>query len=561
MKEKTESQHAQRPEELLLHRWRVAVRRDGQPKLFTSQKLLTQHFIKVHAEKKYSCSKCSKRFGAEWLSKHHEATCGTSWCCSCGASYQNREALLTHARRRSHTLPFELKRGDACKRKQASNQSLQPIIVPVATQVIIVIQSPKEKSSDSKDTLSQNPTKAPSQWRSIIPKANLKGDSSSCGLDTTSGVLSVGKVHQGSQTNVSCKCRHTKDSCIQACSVKGSTKDASELVNLPLKACKRSRAMKTAVHTQTCESDVHHASIQPLSSKAMSKKARHRCSIQTQTIESAVGRAQKARAKRLIVSPEPRKLDKEIATSELWSDLDQILFNNCATPSKEWMDIFSRSSSATQTLDTDALLKDLCNSYPSSRSLFLDGPRESFSQIGLPAVPLEQGLDVISPKPGMLPVLAPICEPGVTGSLEDSLHDVGHILSSETQTDDLFDSLLIENMQQTAAQTDFPACSHNETQTNEDVSFESTDVLHMETQTSGILFCDFESVDIETQTPWDHLDFSLDDLVVESDFTMKKDAESQIGNYQLVCPWHCLKSDVLNSKGWNNMQTQTSGLL
>lgn len=535
--------------------------RDGQPKLFTSQKLLTQHFIKVHAEKKYSCSKCGKRFGAEWLSKHHEATCGMSWRCSCGASYQNREALLTHARRRSHTLPFELKRGDAFKRKQPSSQSLQPIIVPVATQVIIVIQSSKEKSSDSKDSLAQSPTKVPSQWRSIIPKANPVGDPSSRGLDTTSSGLSVEKVHQSSQTNVSCKCRHTKDSCIQACSMEGSTKDASELVNLPLKACKRSRAMKTAVHTQTYESDVHHTGIQPLLSKATSKKARHRCSIQTQTIESAVGRAQKARAKRLIVRPEPRKLDKEIATNELWSDLDQILFNGCATPCKEWMDIFSRSSSSTQTLDSDALLKDLCNSYPSSRSLFLDGPRENFSPIGLPAVPLEQGLDVISPKLGMLPVLAPICEPGVAGSLEDSLHDVGHILSSETQTDDLFDSLLIGNMQQTAAQTDFPSCSHNETQTNEDVSFEGTDVLHMETQTSGFLFCDFESVDIETQTPWDHLDFSLDDLVVEPDFTLKKDAESQIGDYHLVCPWHCLKPDVENSKGCSNMQTQTSGLI
>ncbi|KAL3243921.1 hypothetical protein MRX96_019509 [Rhipicephalus microplus] len=109
--------------------------KDGQAKLFSSQKLLNQHFFKVHAEKKYSCSKCGKKFGADWLSKHHEATCGTSWLCSCGASYQNREALLTHARRRSHALPFERKRGDACKQKTSHSQPLQAIILPVATQI------------------------------------------------------------------------------------------------------------------------------------------------------------------------------------------------------------------------------------------------------------------------------------------------------------------------------------------------------------------------------------------------------------------------------------------
>lgn len=535
---------------------------DGQAKLFSSQKLLNQHFFKVHAEKKYSCSKCGKKFGADWLSKHHEATCGTSWLCSCGASYQNREALLTHARRRSHALPFERKRGDACKQKPAQNQPLQTIILPVATQVIVVIQGPKEKSAGSKDNLVPNTAKVSSQWRSIVPKANPPSDLPACGLDANARCLSVGKVHQSSQTTVSCRCRRTKDSCIQACSSEGSRRDASELVNLPPKACKRSRTMKTTVHTQTCEPDVQLGSVQPLLSKGVSRKTHHGCSIHTQTIESAVGRAQKARVKHPILRPEPDKLDKEIATNELWSDLDQILFNGCAAPTKEWMDLFSRSSSATQTLESDSLLKDLCSSYSPSRSLFLDGPRQNFAQMGLPDVPLEQRLNIISQKPAMLPVLAPICESEVTNGLEDSLQDVSHILSSETQTDNHFDSLLIENMQQTAAQTDFPSSSHTETQTNEEVSFESTDVLHMETQTSGFLFCDFESVDIQTQTPWDHIDFSLDDFVVEPNFTQKKDAESQIEAHQFLRPWPCLKiPDGESFKDCNNMQTQTSGLI
>ncbi|KAL1425742.1 hypothetical protein MTO96_018905 [Rhipicephalus appendiculatus] len=536
---------------------------DGQAKLFSSQKLLNQHFFKVHAEKKYSCSKCGKKFGADWLSKHHEATCGTSWLCSCGASYQNREALLTHARRRSHALPFERKRGDACKQKTAHAQPLQTIILPVATQVIVVIPDPNEKTAGSKDTLVQNTTKAPSQWRSIVPKSNHLGDLPSCGLDTNSGGLSLGKVHQSSQTTVSCRCKRTKDSCIQACSNDGSRRDASEFVNLPPKACKRSRAMKTTVHTQTSDSDGQLRSVQPLLSKGVNKKTHQGCSIQTQTTESAfTDKAQKARVKSPCLRPEPDKLDKEIATSELLCDFDQLLFNGCAAPAKEWMDLFSRSSSSTQTLEPDALLKDLSSSYSPSRSLFLDGPRQNFAQMELPDVPLQQHWSIISEKPTMMPDLGSICESEEANCLEDSLRDVNHILSSQTQTDNHFDSLLIENMQQTAAQTDFPPSSHTETQTNEDVSFEGTDVLHMETQTSGFLFCDFESVDIETQTPWKNIDFNLDDFVVDSSFTEKKDAESQIEYHQFLASWPCMKMpDGESFKDSNNMHTQTGGLI
>lgn len=532
--------------------------RDGQPKVFTSQKLLTQHFIKVHAEKKYACSKCGKKFGAEWLAKHHEATCGTSWLCSCSATYQNREALLTHARRHSHTLPFELKRGDAQRRKQLSNQSVQPIIVPVATQVIILVQSPKDNATGPRDSGTSSPTKTPSQWRSIVPKANPSSDLPSSGLDT----LPVKKVHQGCQTTVSCRCKRTKDSCTQACTKQASTRDACEFVNLPPRPFRRPRAVKRAVETQTCELDVQYKASQPRLSRAWNYNAPHGCSIHTQTIESAVCRIQNTRARHPVIRPGPRKLDKEIATNELWGDLDQIFFNGPATPAKEWMDIFPRSSSGTQTLESDALLKELCSSYTSSRSPFIDGSRENLAHLSLSTVSLEQGLGVISRKPAMLPVLAPICEPEVSSCLADSLQHVSHILSTETQTDNLLDSFFLDDVQQTAAQTDFPSCSHNETQTSEDVSFEGADVFHMETQTSGFLFCDFEGVDIETQTPWDHLDFSLDDFVVEPSFTNKKDAESQIEDHQLVWPRPCLKPpEGERLKDCSNMQTQTSGLI
>lgn len=553
--------------------------RDGQPRPFSSQKLLTQHFIKVHAEKKYPCSKCGKKFGAEWLSKHHESTCGTLWHCSCKAIYQNREALLTHARRQMHTLPFKLKRGDTCKRKQASSQAVQQVIVPVATQVIILMQNQKVGGSEGvRQAIACRANKNTCQWRSIVPKVT---DISSLLTASTASALSsttragdtfvnseiANKVHQASQTNVSWKFKRTKDSCIQASTRAGCTRDASELVDLPPKACRRSRAMKTAVETQTSGLDIHTRDIQPRTSELSShvKKSSYGCSIHTQTVESAVCKAKRTRAKRAAPKQQPSKMDKEIATSELWSDLDELLFQGrTAAPSREWMEFFPRSSSATQTLEPDALFKDMCNYRSStareSGSVFprdLGEQQESFNQQRLLPDPLEEGLNVISRKETMLPVLASVEEPN--GCLGSTLGNV--IFSSETQTDNLLDSLLLTSVQQSAAQTDFPLFSHNETQTSEDVPLECTDVLHMETQTSGWLFGDFESVDIETQTPWEHLDFSFDDLVTDDNFTKKKDAESQIECCQLKRSWAAMKLCNKDAhKGCNNMETQTNGL-
>lgn len=557
--------------------------REGHPKPFSSRKLLTQHYIKVHAEKKYSCSKCGKKFGAEWLSKHHESTCGTSWHCQCGATYQNREALLTHARRHKHTLPFELKRGDVCRRKQASSQAAQHIIVPVGAQVIIVIQDQKTSSGQKgQDIPVHGANRTTGQWRNIVPKASSIPivmpvpsvpplASAMAGASLSSGsTICEGKVHQACQTNVSCKSKRTKDSSIQASTTTSCMRDASELVDLPPKACRRHRAMKTAVQTQTSGFDVQCKGNQPNLSRSGSchKKASHGCSIETQTVESAVCKAKKTRARRT-PSKQPPKLDKEISANELWSDLDNLLFHSSPMPTREWIELFSRSSSATQTLEPDDLFKDLDNSFrPASAQpadpMFaktLQEPRGCFVEQTHGPITLEQDLDVICRKSPTLPLLTPNHGSQADGSLEDALDHVNHILSSETQTDSLLDSLLMTSVQQSAAQTDFPLFSHNETQTIEDAPFECTDMFHTETQTSGFLFCDFECVDIETQTPWDHFDFSLDDLGTETTFTKKRDAESQIEHCQLDLFWSTSKVASGGSlRDCSNMETQTCEL-
>lgn len=75
-------------------------------KYFKSKKYLKQHFLKVHATKTIKCSKCDKMFACETLKQQHERTCGIQFVCTdCAWSYASRECLLTHCRRKGHTIP------------------------------------------------------------------------------------------------------------------------------------------------------------------------------------------------------------------------------------------------------------------------------------------------------------------------------------------------------------------------------------------------------------------------------------------------------------------------
>lgn len=76
------------------------------PRFFTSNKYLRQHFLKVHAEKNIKCAKCSKKFANETLKAQHERCCGDIFRCEdCNWTYSSREGLLTHCRRKRHSVP------------------------------------------------------------------------------------------------------------------------------------------------------------------------------------------------------------------------------------------------------------------------------------------------------------------------------------------------------------------------------------------------------------------------------------------------------------------------
>ncbi|XP_060041101.1 ATM interactor isoform X2 [Erinaceus europaeus] len=76
-----------------------------------------QHFMKMHAEKKHKCSKCSNSYGTEWDLKRHAEDCGKIFQCTCGCPYASRTALQSHIYRTGHEIPAEHRDPPSKKRK------------------------------------------------------------------------------------------------------------------------------------------------------------------------------------------------------------------------------------------------------------------------------------------------------------------------------------------------------------------------------------------------------------------------------------------------------------
>ncbi|XP_034044867.1 ATM interactor [Thalassophryne amazonica] len=74
---------------------------------FSQFSLVKQHFMKMHAEKKHKCSKCSNGYSTEWDLRRHIEDCGKTYRCTCGCPYASRVALLSHIYRTGHQIPTE----------------------------------------------------------------------------------------------------------------------------------------------------------------------------------------------------------------------------------------------------------------------------------------------------------------------------------------------------------------------------------------------------------------------------------------------------------------------
>ncbi|TFK08859.1 ATM interactor [Platysternon megacephalum] len=99
----------------------------GPNRPFSQFSLVKQHFMKMHAEKKHKCDKCSNSYGTEWDLKRHIEDCGKTFQCTCGCPYASRTALLSHVYRTGHEIPAEHRDPPSKKRKmctEVSNQHL-----------------------------------------------------------------------------------------------------------------------------------------------------------------------------------------------------------------------------------------------------------------------------------------------------------------------------------------------------------------------------------------------------------------------------------------------------
>ncbi|TSZ97540.1 ATM interactor [Bagarius yarrelli] len=89
----------------------------GPNRPFSQFALVKQHFMKMHAEKKHKCVKCSNGYSTEWDLKRHAEDCGRTYSCTCGCPYASRTALLSHIYRTGHEVPKEHRYPPVKKRK------------------------------------------------------------------------------------------------------------------------------------------------------------------------------------------------------------------------------------------------------------------------------------------------------------------------------------------------------------------------------------------------------------------------------------------------------------
>ncbi|XP_037661116.1 ATM interactor isoform X1 [Choloepus didactylus] len=99
----------------------------GPDRPFSQFSLVKQHFMKMHAEKKHKCSKCSNSYGTEWDLKRHAEDCGKTFQCTCGCPYASRTALQSHIYRTGHEIPAEHRDPPSKKRKMENSTNNQKL--------------------------------------------------------------------------------------------------------------------------------------------------------------------------------------------------------------------------------------------------------------------------------------------------------------------------------------------------------------------------------------------------------------------------------------------------
>ncbi|XP_078688620.1 uncharacterized protein LOC144920348 [Branchiostoma floridae x Branchiostoma belcheri] len=177
-------------------------RRLGSRRPFTSMFLIKQHYARMHAEKKFHCTKCGFGFAFKKELERHEKTCGQIWHCSCGCPYTTMEALWTHAARKGHSLPDKLLKKDDSKVQNAKRKSQS---IPQSQPVKVIVILPNQVQG------THPPTAASVQAQSLVHPSDQVSQSGGMTMTRSQPVL-IGQ-HNGSSHNQSASYHQVQPVC------------------------------------------------------------------------------------------------------------------------------------------------------------------------------------------------------------------------------------------------------------------------------------------------------------------------------------------------------------
>ncbi|KAK1784954.1 hypothetical protein P4O66_018390, partial [Electrophorus voltai] len=153
----------------------------GPNRPFSQFALVKQHFMKMHAEKKHKCVKCSNGYSTEWDLRRHAEDCGRTYSCTCGCPYASRAALLSHVYRTGHEVPQEHRYPPVKKRKMERLSSSASKVRPNdQTYEMADVDKelsegavPTEGASQTPDSPRRNPVHSKNVQKLLLPKPKV----------------------------------------------------------------------------------------------------------------------------------------------------------------------------------------------------------------------------------------------------------------------------------------------------------------------------------------------------------------------------------------------------
>ncbi|KPP61792.1 ATM interactor-like, partial [Scleropages formosus] len=152
----------------------------GPNRPFSQFSLVKQHFMKMHAERKHRCVKCSNCYSTEWDLKRHAEDCGKTYRCTCGCPYASRAALLSHVYRTGHEVPLEHRDPPVKKRKMEGSlraatkvQHNEQICQTVIVEKEVVVSVPSANGVCRSDSATQKVSPTKGAPKLLLPKPKV----------------------------------------------------------------------------------------------------------------------------------------------------------------------------------------------------------------------------------------------------------------------------------------------------------------------------------------------------------------------------------------------------